>query len=204
MSGASIVIPDEPDRAVLADVAEERRRFRTTLTHGHRPYRSPPLISLGVLSSWFAGSVAVPAHARASKPTYGTGRSSRTHPVRSALFGIRVDVDETRAGTINLRFTAEGLSPGQVNVAYGLYPFWRGRGLATRAVLLASRYAASKGGKEAVIQVEPENAASASVARRAGITPGRCTRGEDGTRLDWYIRDSRLNAQNAPGTPEPA
>lgn len=49
VSRASIVTPDEPDRAVLADVAEERRRFRTTLAHDHRPYRPPVLISLGVL-----------------------------------------------------------------------------------------------------------------------------------------------------------
>ncbi|MEU5840198.1 GNAT family N-acetyltransferase [Streptomyces diacarni] len=123
-------------------------------------------------------------------------------PLRA--FGIRVGIDETLAGTIDLRFTAEGLSLGQVNVAYGLYPSWRGRGLATRAVLLVSRYAASEGGKEAVIRVDPENAASASVARRAGFTPGRRTHGEDGTRLDWYIRDLRIDTQNTPGTPKPA
>jgi RimJ/RimL family protein N-acetyltransferase len=76
-----------------------------------------------------------------------------------------------------------------VNVAYGLYPSWRGRGLATRAVLLASQYAASEGGQEAVIQVEPENRASAAVAQRAGFTPSKQTYSKDGTRLDWYIRD---------------
>jgi RimJ/RimL family protein N-acetyltransferase len=108
-------------------------------------------------------------------------------PLRA--FGIRVGADETLAGTIDLRFAAEGLAPGQVNVAYGLYPSWRGRGLATRAVLLVSRYAASEGGKEAVIRVEPENTASAAVARRAGFTPGKHTHSGDGTRLDWYIRD---------------
>lgn len=93
------------------------------------------------------------------------------------------------AGTIDLRFEGEGLSPGQVNVAYGLYPPWRGRGLATRAVVLASRYAASEGGQEAVIQVEPGNSASAAVARRAGFTPGERTLSEDGARLDqWTLR----------------
>nr|WP_245600931.1 GNAT family N-acetyltransferase [Streptomyces sulphureus] len=75
-------------------------------------------------------------------------------PLRA--FAIRVGTDEALAGTIDLRCAAEGLSPGQVNVAYGLYPPWRGRGLATRAVLLACRYAASEGGKEAVIRVVPE------------------------------------------------
>ncbi|MFB7290229.1 GNAT family N-acetyltransferase [Actinacidiphila glaucinigra] len=108
-------------------------------------------------------------------------------PLRA--FGIRAGADETLAGTIDLRFAAEGLDPGQVNVAYGLYPSWRGRGLATRAVLLASRYAAREGGKEAVIRVEPANAASAAVARRAGFRPGKHTHGEDGTRLDCYVRD---------------
>jgi RimJ/RimL family protein N-acetyltransferase len=114
-------------------------------------------------------------------------------PLRA--FGIRVGADETLAGTIDLRFAAEGLAPGQVNVAYGLYPSWRGRGLATRAVLLVSRYAASEGGKEAVIRVEPENAASAAVAQRAGFIPGKHTHGEDGTRLDWYIRDLCIEAR---------
>ncbi|MFF1445616.1 GNAT family N-acetyltransferase [Streptomyces sp. NPDC058295] len=70
-------------------------------------------------------------------------------------------------------------------------PSWRGCGLATRAVLLVSRYAAHEGGKEAVIRVEPENATAAAVAERAGFTPGKRTHGKDGTRLDWYIRRLR-------------
>ncbi|MEU9919574.1 GNAT family N-acetyltransferase [Streptomyces sp. NPDC051001] len=114
-------------------------------------------------------------------------------PLRA--FGIRVATDEALAGTIDLRFAGEGLAPGQVNVAYGLYPSWRGRGLATRAVFLASQYAASEGGEEAVIQVEPENPASAAVARRAGFTPGKQPHGKDGTRFDWYIRDLRVAPQ---------
>ncbi|MCX4825674.1 GNAT family N-acetyltransferase [Streptomyces sp. NBC_01142] len=94
-----------------------------------------------------------------------------------------------------MRFTGEGLAPGQVNVAYGLYPSWRGRGLATRAVVLASRYAASEGGQEAVIQVEPENPASAAVARRAGFTPGKQPHSKDGSRFHWYIRGLRVALQ---------
>lgn len=108
-------------------------------------------------------------------------------PLRA--FGIRAGTDGTLAGTIDVRFAVDGLAPGQVNVAYGLYPPWRGHGLATRAVLLVTRYVASEGGKEAVIRVDPENPASAAVARRAGFIPGKHTHDEDGTRLDWYIRD---------------
>ncbi|MEU8476120.1 GNAT family protein [Streptomyces hygroscopicus] len=59
-------------------------------------------------------------------------------------FGIRVGTDGTLAGTIGLRFAAEGSAPGQVNVAYGLYPSWWGRGLATRAVTEAPRTASTR------------------------------------------------------------
>ncbi|MER6916450.1 GNAT family protein [Streptomyces sp. NPDC000594] len=67
-------------------------------------------------------------------------------PLRA--FGIRAGEDKILAGTVDLRFAGEGLAPGQVNVAYGLYPAWRGRGLATPAVLLATRYAADEGATE--------------------------------------------------------
>lgn len=113
-------------------------------------------------------------------------------PLRA--FGIRADTGRTLAGTIDLRFAGEQLAPGQVNVAYGLYPSWRGRGLATRAVLLVSQYAASEGGEEAVIQVDPENPGSGAVARRAGFTHTGRTQTTDGTRFDRYIRDLRTDA----------
>ncbi|WP_200862893.1 GNAT family N-acetyltransferase [Amycolatopsis orientalis] len=41
-------------------------------------------------------------------------------------------------------------------------------GGATRAVVLAVRYAAGEGAARAVLKVEPENVRSAAVARRAG------------------------------------
>ncbi|MFF4391181.1 GNAT family N-acetyltransferase [Streptomyces sp. NPDC001552] len=63
-----------------------------------------------------------------------------------------------------------------------LLPSWRGRGLVTRAVLLASRCAAAEGGEEAVIQFDPENPASTTVARRAGFTPGEQPHGNDAAR----------------------
>ncbi|MFF7442847.1 GNAT family N-acetyltransferase [Streptomyces sp. NPDC008122] len=110
-------------------------------------------------------------------------------PLRA--FGIRVGAVEALAGTIDLRWAGEGLAPGQVNVAYGLHPSWRGRGLATRAVLLACRYAAGEGARQAVIQVDPRNPASAAVAHRAGFIPGEPPRGGRGATLDRYVRDVR-------------
>lgn len=109
-------------------------------------------------------------------------------PLRA--FGIRVAAVAALAGTVDLRFAVSGFAPGQVNVAYGLYPAWRGRGLATRAVLLASRYAAGLGATAAVIRVDPENPASAAVAMRAGFTRDRRPHHDrDGARFDWYLRD---------------
>ncbi|MEV3872762.1 GNAT family N-acetyltransferase [Streptomyces sp. NPDC049906] len=112
-------------------------------------------------------------------------------PLRA--FGIRAGAEGPLAGTVDLRFSAPGLAPGQVNIAYGLYPFWRGRGLATRAVLLACRYAAREGGREVVIRVEPENTASVAVAQRAGFTSGARPLDEDGTRHDWYVRELHVD-----------
>ncbi|MEV6200155.1 GNAT family N-acetyltransferase [Streptomyces sp. NPDC051771] len=117
-------------------------------------------------------------------------------PLRA--FGIRAGADGVLAGTVDLRFAGEGLAPGQVNVAYGLYPSWRGRGLATRAVVLAARYAAAEGAREAVIQVDPENPASAAVARRAGFVPrGRPPGDTAAARFDRYVRDLRADRSTA-------
>lgn len=117
------------------------------------------------LVRWLSGMpstrASVEAYIRHCREQWVTGG-----PLRS--FGIRT-VAETIVGTIDLRFDGEGLASGQVNVAYGLYPSWRGRGLATRAVDLVCQYAAEHGATEAVIKVEPENSASARVALRAGF-----------------------------------
>jgi RimJ/RimL family protein N-acetyltransferase len=115
--------------------------------------------------------------------------------MRNRISGARMSCSFAGSTAVPARARALKRTSGQVNVAYGLYPSWRGRGLATRAVLLASQYAASEGGEAAVIQVEPGNPASASVAQRAGFTPGKQTYSKDGTRFDWYIRDLRATTQ---------
>lgn len=108
-------------------------------------------------------------------------------PLRA--FGIRVGARSALAGTIDLRFEMRGLAPGQVNVAYGLYPAWRGRGLATSGVNLVCQYAAAEGASQAVIQVDPENPGSAAVARRSGFVHAGQRPDADGTLFDWYVRD---------------
>jgi RimJ/RimL family protein N-acetyltransferase len=103
-------------------------------------------------------------------------------------FGIRTGDPLALAGTIDLRPDQPSLAPGQVNIAYGLYPQWRGRGLATRAVLLACEFAATLGLAEAVLRMEPENTASVAVAERAGFTHIRTSDEHEGVLMHLYTR----------------
>ncbi|MFG2630185.1 GNAT family N-acetyltransferase [Streptomyces sp. NPDC048473] len=110
-------------------------------------------------------------------------------PLRA--FGIRAGDPKVLAGSIDLRFESAGLAPGQVNIAYGLYPDWRGQGLATRAVALVRGYAAAAGATQGVIKADPENDASLAVARRAGFTYLKQFPEADGALFNWYVHDLR-------------
>ncbi|MET7311245.1 GNAT family N-acetyltransferase [Streptomyces sp. NPDC005571] len=110
-------------------------------------------------------------------------------PLRA--FGIRAGDRKVLAGTIDLRFDTADLAPGQVNIAYGLYPAWRGKGLATRAVALVRGYAAAAGATQGVIKADPENGASVAVARRAGFTYLKQVAEADGALFNWYVHDLR-------------
>lgn len=83
-------------------------------------------------------------------------------------FGVREA--GTLGGTLEIQCGQPGLPVGAVNLSYGLYPKFRGRGLASRSVLLACDYAGRLGATAAVIKVEPENLASSAVAVRAGFS----------------------------------
>lgn len=105
-------------------------------------------------------------------------------------FGIRVGSGASvqLAGTIEVQFDQAYLAPGQANIAYGIYPAWRNRGIATSAVLAACRHAASHGVTTAVIRVDQRNAPSAAVARRAGFIRRGNVVESTGANLDWYTR----------------
>jgi RimJ/RimL family protein N-acetyltransferase len=101
-------------------------------------------------------------------------------------FGIRTA--DGLAGTIDVDLGLPGLQHGEANLAYGLYPAFRGRGLATRAVLLACRYLRDRGDIDrAVIRTHPANLASAAVAERAGFVPAPARRGGDGAVLQVRV-----------------
>ncbi|GAB4097507.1 hypothetical protein GCM10028787_29820 [Brachybacterium horti] len=65
----------------------------------------------------------------------------------------------------------DGLEPGDVNVAYGVAPEARGRGVAVRAVDLVCDQILERGvGRRAVIRADAQNHASTRVAEKAGFT----------------------------------
>lgn len=80
---------------------------------------------------------------------------------------------------------------GAGELTYGLYSPWRGLGLATRAVRLATVLAIEVFQPALlVIRVHPENTGSAAVATRCGFTLSHhTTDANDGQGdLDWYVR----------------
>jgi RimJ/RimL family protein N-acetyltransferase len=83
-----------------------------------------------------------------------------------AHFSI-VDPTEQLLGTISVRFYRHEAA----EVGYDLLPGARGRGVATRAVLLVARWAFDELGVERLeLRTHPENQASRAVAERAGFT----------------------------------
>lgn len=75
------------------------------------------------------------------------------------------------AGCVGIQRGLDYLREGEVNLTYALYPPWRGRGWAARAVALAMRpEVARRPVARFVIRVAPDNPESVAVARRAGFT----------------------------------
>ena len=82
-----------------------------------------------------------------------------------------------------------GLEPGDANVSYGLYPQYRGQGLATSALLNIRELMTSKGVRRAVIRIEPENLDSIRLAERCGyVHVGAVTNGV-GTTYLMFVSD---------------
>jgi len=82
-----------------------------------------------------------------------------------------------------------GLDPGDANVSYGLYPRFRGRGLATSALLTVRDFMVAKGVKRAVIRIEPENVASVRLANRAGYSQTGVVFNGVGTEYLMFVDD---------------
>jgi RimJ/RimL family protein N-acetyltransferase len=87
-----------------------------------------------------------------------------------------------------------GLEPGDANVSYGLYPQYRGRGLATSALLHVRDFMIAKGVQRAVIRVEPENVNSIRLAERCGFDRAGVVTNEVGTKYLVFVDDLKVPA----------
>ena len=65
--------------------------------------------------------------------------------------------------------SVEGIQKGEANVSYGLYPFARGKGYASRAVNLMMGFLQRQGLHAAIIRVDPGNEDSLKVPLRCGF-----------------------------------
>lgn len=105
-----------------------------------------------------------------------------------AVFRIADRATDQVVGGINLRLADNEIA----EISYFLRESARGRGLATRAVLLVTRWAFRDLGIERIeLRVQPENEASRRVAERAGFLfegTERASRAwPDGTRFDSLL-----------------
>ena len=92
----------------------------------------------------------------------------RTSGPRRA-FGVFDCSSDRLIGSIEANF-AYRLAPGQVNVSYGVFPGWRGKGVAQRALDLMSSYLRSSTElRQMVVRIARENAASLRVVEKSGF-----------------------------------
>ncbi|MEV0033499.1 GNAT family N-acetyltransferase [Nocardia sp. NPDC050793] len=108
-------------------------------------------------------------------------------PLRT--FAITIDEGATFIGTLEIQTGRPYLATGQADLTYGIHPAWRGRGFATKAVILGCRYLARTGlAEEVVLRIDPANAASVGVARRARFHYMRSSDEPGEGPLDWYVQ----------------
>ena len=80
----------------------------------------------------------------------------------------------------NTKTDVEGIMEGDANISYAIYPAWRGKGYAKRAVNLIVEFLKQKNLKRAVIRVLPENVNSVRVPLTCGFNEERTVETKEG------------------------
>ena len=91
-------------------------------------------------------------------------------PDGSRMWTVSYDIlaDGTRVGTCELRPEVTWATPLSGQIAYTVFPPWRGRGYGTEAVRLLCREARRRGMTGLTATCRPENAASRRTLEKAG------------------------------------
>ncbi len=101
--------------------------------------------------------------------------------------GIEDNATGALCGSVGMQRGLAYLEASQVNLTYSLYPPWRGRGYATRAVGLVMEVARhSADVDQFVIRAAAWNSASIRVAERLGFKFSHTSDDAHG-RLEWFV-----------------
>lgn len=93
---------------------------------------------------------------------------ARNGPRRN--FGVFDVASTALVGNAEAHLDQAGLEPGAVNISYGVFPAWRGQGIAVRAVTLILRWLQTQPTPtKAVIRVAPGNTYSQRVPETLGF-----------------------------------
>jgi RimJ/RimL family protein N-acetyltransferase len=113
-------------------------------------------------------------------------------PGAALTWGIRDTASGALAGTAEVQLSAADVEAGTANLAYGVFPPWRGRRYGARAVgLMCGWLTATTATQLAVVRVEPGNAPSTRVAEQAGFVRSGRSRGVAGAPMLRYVRALR-------------
>lgn len=100
--------------------------------------------------------------------------SDRSRHGATLAWGIRDAATGTLAGTAEVAQRFPELGRGAANLSYGVFPPWRGRRFAMRAVVLMCDFLARETSTSlAVLRIDRDNAASLRVAERSGFCPSQ-------------------------------
>ncbi|MGW5635405.1 GNAT family N-acetyltransferase, partial [Streptomyces sp. NPDC003832] len=122
-------------------------------------------------------------HAPGGRPAERICARSAPPPSRTASWHnwvLRLRAEDRLVGTVQATVTGDG-----AEIAWVVGTAWQGRGLASEAAGTLVEHLAQQGARTVVAHVHPDHAASAAVARAAGLAPtGERQDGE----VRWLLR----------------
>ena len=142
-------------------------------------------LSIGIASDEEMSMLAEEQTDEEMKAAYGEMLAGcKEHPEQRqwyAVWFIRLKTGETVGD-----YCFKGLGrDGNVEIGYGIYPEYWGRGYATEAVIAAVDWALKQPGVERIeAETDPDNKASQRVLEKSGFAPTG-TYGEEGPRFVW-------------------
>jgi RimJ/RimL family protein N-acetyltransferase len=115
-----------------------------------------------------------------------------SRPGATLVWGIFDVVTGDLAGTAEVALRFPELEPGAANLSYGVFPEWRGRGFAVRAVdLMCAFLATETSASLAVLRIDRDNGPSLRVAERCGFRPDQELAPMNASML-WFSRGLSL------------